>query len=72
MSSMPYSSMYMPIGWNGLIMSTEGCSVHMPIVIINFKVSSVKQDSVPYMMKVILTHIPIKGGVVDPNVYWFH
>ena len=41
------SSMHMPINWNGLSMPTEGCSVHMPIVIINFKVRGVKQDSVP-------------------------
>ena len=35
-------SMQMPIGWNGLSMTTEGCSVHMPIVIINVKVCFVK------------------------------
>ena len=51
--------------------AAEGCSVCMPIFITNFKVRGVKQDSVPYMMKVILTHIPIECGVVDPNVYWF-
>ena len=28
----------MPIAWNGLTMPTEGCSVCMAIVIINFKV----------------------------------
>ena len=39
---MPYDSKQMPIGWNGLSMPTEGCSVCMPIVIINFKVSGVK------------------------------
>ena len=66
---MPYWSMCMPIGWNGLNMPTEGCSAHMPIVVTNFKVRAVKQYSVPYMMKVILTHIPIECGVVDPNVY---
>ena len=71
MLSMPYSSMHMPIGWNGLSMPTEGCTVCMSTVIINFKVRGVKQGSVPYMMKVILTHIPIESGVVDPNVYWF-
>ena len=41
----------------------------MPIVITNFKVRGVKQDSVPYMMKIILSHIPTECGVVDPNVY---
>ena len=43
----------------------------MSIVITNFKVKSVKQDSVPYMMKIILTHILTGCGVVDPNVYLF-
>ena len=68
---MPYCSMHMPISWNGLSMPTEGSSVHMLIVIIKCKVRGVKQDSVPYMMKVILTHIPIECGVLDPNVYRF-
>ena len=60
MPNMPYCAMHMPIYWNGLSMPTEGCSVHMPIVITNFKVSDVKQDSVPYMIKIILAHIPIE------------
>ena len=42
MPSMPYGSMHLPIGWNGLSMTTEVCSVVMPIVIINFKVRGVK------------------------------
>ena len=63
------SCIQMPISWNGLSMPTEGCSEHIPIVIINFKVRGVKQDSVPYMMKVILTQIPIEFGAVDLNVY---
>ena len=57
MPNMPFCSICMPIGWNGLSMPTEGCSVHMPIVIINYKVRGVKQDSVLYMMQIILyTH----------------
>ena len=64
MPSMPYGSMHMPIGWNGLTMPIEGCSVCMPIVITNFKVRGVKWNSVPYMMKVILTHIPIHVGLL--------
>ena len=67
---MPYCSMHMPIGWNGLCMSTAGCSVCMPIIITNFKVRVVELDCVPYMM-VILTNIPIECGVVDPYVYRF-
>ena len=50
-------------------MPTEGYSVCMPFVITNFKVRSVEQDSIPYMIKVILIHIPSECGVVDPNVY---
>ena len=42
MPSMPYGSMHMPIGWKGLSMPTEECSVHMPTAIINFKVRGVK------------------------------
>ena len=41
----------------------------MHIVITNFKVRGVKQDSVPYIVKIILIHIPTECGVVDPNVY---
>ena len=39
---MLYGSMQMSFGWNGLSMPTEGCSVHMPILIINVKVRGVK------------------------------
>ena len=42
MPSMPYGYMGMPIGWNVLSMPSEGCSLCMPIVIINFKVRGVK------------------------------
>ena len=41
MPSMPYGSKQMSIGWNELSMPTEGCSVCMPIVIVNFKVGGV-------------------------------
>ena len=71
MPSMTYCSMCMSIGWNGLSLHTDGCSVWMPVIIINFKPRGVEQDSVPYMMKVILTHIPVECGVVDPYIYKF-
>ena len=71
MPSIPHCSMCMHIGWNGLSMPTEGCSMHMPIIITNFKLRGVEQDSVPYMMKVILTHISAECRVVDPYVYRF-
>ena len=70
MPNMPYCSVHMSTGWNRLSMPSEVCSVCMPIIITNFKVRGVEQDSVPCMM-VILTHIHIKCGVVDPNVYRF-
>ena len=69
--SMPYASVEMPIGWNGLSTPTKGCSVHMPIVIINFKVRGVGQDSVLYIMEIILTHISVKCGIVDHDEYRF-
>ena len=65
-----YCSMCMPIGWEGLSMLTDGCSVCMPIIITNSKLRGAEQDSVQNMM-VILTHIPVKCGVVDPYVYRF-
>ena len=34
---MPYGSVQIPIGQNGLDMPTEGCSVCIPIVIINLR-----------------------------------
>ena len=68
---MPYCSMHLPIGWEGLSIPTNGCSVHMPIAIINSKLRGAEQDPVPYMMKVILTHIPAECGVVDPYVHRF-
>ena len=64
-------SMHMPVGWEGLSMPTDGCSVCMPIIIINSKLMGAEQDSVPYMMKVILTHIPVEYGVVDPYAHRF-
>ena len=66
---MPYGSMHMPVGWNGLSMPNKGFSVHMSIVIINFEVRGVGQDSVPYIMEIILTHISFRCGIVDLDEY---
>ena len=60
--------MPMHIGWEGLGMPSNWCSVHMTTVIINSKLRGTEQDSLPYVMKVILTHIPIEYGVADPYV----
>ena len=43
-------------------MSTDECSLHMPIIFINSKLRGAEQDSAPYMMKVILAHIPVDRG----------
>ena len=51
MASMPYCSICMPVGWQGLGMPTDGSSVCTPIVIINSKLRGTEQDSVPYMMQ---------------------
>ena len=61
----------MPIDWEDLSMPTDRCSVHMPIIIVNSKLRGAKQDFVPYMVKVILTHIPDDCGVVDPYLDGF-
>ena len=68
MSSMPYCSMHMPIGWNGLTMPTEGCFVACPLSLLTLR-SGVLNRTLSYMMKVILNHVPIDCGVADPNVY---
>ena len=65
MPKMFHCSVCMPIGWEGLSMPTDGCSVHMPI---NSKFWGAKKDSDPYMVKVIHTHIAAECGVVDSYV----
>ena len=55
----------------GLSMPIDGCSVCMPIIIVNSKLRGAKQESVPYMVKVILTHNPVESGVVDPYLDGF-
>ena len=64
MPSMPYGSMHMPTGWNGLSMPTDGYSVHMPIVIANFKVGGVKYGLCPIYDEGYTCPHSIKHGVV--------
>ena len=42
--------------------------VHMPIGRVNFKVGVLSRDSVPYMIKIVLTNVPFKCGIVASNV----
>ena len=68
MPRMFHCSVHMSIALEGLSMPTDGCSVCIPIIIINSMHGGAEQDYVPYMVKVILTHIPVECGVVDPYV----
>ena len=63
---MPCVYLKMPIGWNGLGISTIMC-VHIPIGRVYFKARGVKKDSVPYMVQVELTNIPVQCGIVYPE-----
>ena len=56
------------VGGSKHSMPTDGCSECMSFIIVNSKLRCAKQDSVPYMVKVICTHIPVECGVVDPYV----
>ena len=67
---MPYVYLQMPIGWNGLDMPTIMC-VCIPIGRVYFKVRGVKKDSVPDMIKVKLTYVPIKSWIIYPDVDTF-
>ena len=69
---MPYYSIHMPIGWEGLSMLTDGCSLHMHLIVTNPKLRSAEQDSFTYIIKAICSHIPAECQVVGPYVYRFH
>ena len=62
--------LWMPIGWNLLGMPTIVC-VCIPFGRVYFKARGVKKDSVLDMIKVELTYVPIKGGIVYPDVNRF-
>ena len=58
----------MPIVWNGLSMTTKGCSVHMSLLILR---SRVLDRTLSHMIEIILTHSSVKHGIVDPDEYRF-
>ena len=60
MPRIPYGYLWMPIGWNWLGMPTI-IYVHIPLGRVYFKARGVRKDSVPDMIKVELTYVPIKG-----------
>ena len=51
-------------------MPTIAC-MHIPFGRVYFKARGVKKDSVPDMIKVELTYVPIKGGIVYSDVNRF-
>ena len=46
--------------------------MHIPLGRVYFKARGVKKDSVPDMIKMELTNIPIESGIVYPDVDGFH
>ena len=70
MPRIPYGYLQMPIGWNWLGMPTI-VGVLIPIGRVYFKARGVKKDSVPDMIKVELTYVPIKVGIVHSDVNRF-
>ena len=66
---MPYGYMWLPTGWNGMSMPNNVC-VCIPIGRVYFKARGIK-DFVPDMIKVECTYIPIRGGIVYPDVNRF-
>ena len=67
MLRVPYSYLQMPFGWIWLVMpiSVYVC-IHLGIGY--FKAGGVKKDSIPDMVKIEVTNIPVKSGIVYPDV----
>ena len=73
MPRIPYGYMQIPIGWKGMGMPTNVC-VHIPIGRVYLNARGVKKNSVPDMIKVKLTYVPVKGGIVYSDInrfFWF-
>ena len=64
---MSYVYLQMPIGENGLGIPTI-MYVCIPFGRGYFKARGVQKDSVPDMIKIELTYVPIKAGIVYPDV----
>ena len=35
-----------------------------------FKIGGTKEDPIPYVIKMAITYIPLKCGIIDPDVNW--
>ena len=67
MSRVPYAYLQMPIVWIWLVMPiTVYVCIHLGIAY--FKARGVKRNSIPQMIKIELTNIPVKSGIVYPDV----
>ena len=62
-----YVYLQMPIGWNWLLMPII-VYVHIHLGMGYFKARGFKKDSIPDMIKIELTNIPVKSGIVYPDV----
>ena len=67
MPRVPCVYLWMPIGWSWLVMPII-VYVHIHLGIGYFKARGVKKDSIPDIIKVELTNIPVKSGIVYPDV----
>ena len=45
--------------------------LHIPLWNGYFKIGCTKEDPIPYVIKMELTYIPVKCGIIDPDVNWF-
>ena len=61
-------NMHWGVGLGGLSMPNGWCTLCMPIY---FKCWGIKKYSIPYMVQIELTYIPIKCGIVNPYVDGF-
>ena len=67
MPRVPYAYLQMPIGWSWLVIPII-VYVHIHFGIGYIKASDVKKDSIPDMFKIELITIPVKSGIVYPDV----
>ena len=67
---MPCVYLWMPTGWNILVMPII-VYVHMHLGRAFFKARGVKKDSVPDMIKIEFTNVPVKSWIVYPDVHCF-
>ena len=70
MPRVSYVYLQMPIDWNWLVMPII-VYVQLHVGRAYFKARGVKKDSVPPMIEIELTNIPVKSGIVYPDVDGF-